>query len=174
MRKYSIGDIVYFIYSTDSKETFKVVKAFYDKDVYEIVSLKNNRRAVAIGDELVLAKDKKYAIGIDDYYTKMFKFDQKQIESFNNLIKDLFFNTEPIEKEGEKVKKNRSELSIFDYNKEISTYELSKMKRSEAINLLLDALNDYNLLLNEFGDEEYKEKIDYVKELLAELTQEKT
>ncbi|MED4883151.1 hypothetical protein [Bacillus smithii] len=172
MRKYSIGDIVRFIYSTDIKELFKVIKVYYDTDVYEIVSLKNNRKVVAFGDELALAKDNNYSIGVD--YAKMFTFDQKDIEAFDNLIKGLFFNNDSI-KEGKqmsdfKEKSNTNEEVV----KEAEKRTIMKMERSKAIDLLLDTMNSYQFLLDKFGDEEYKEKIDYVKELLAELTQEKT
>ncbi|MGG3987429.1 hypothetical protein [Bacillus smithii] len=173
MGKFSIGDMVHFIFSKDNKEVFKVVKTYHD--VCEIVSLKNNKRVLAFEDELKPVKNKEYNYASGDDYIKMFTFDQKEIESFSNFIKDLFFNYDPI-KEGKQMSdfKEKSSNTDEDVVKEAEKRTIMKMERSKAIDLLLDTMNSYQFLLDKFGDEEYKEKIDYVKELLAELTQEKT
>lgn len=60
--------------------------------------------------------------------------------------------------------------------REISAMEADKRKaarkaKAEQIDRLLDQMNDYKRLVAEFGDEEYKARVEYITLKLAELTE---
>jgi len=61
--------------------------------------------------------------------------------------------------------------------RELSGQEAEKRKRerkekAKQIDALLDEYNDYKRLADEFGDEEYRAKVEYVRLKLAEITNE--
>ncbi len=61
--------------------------------------------------------------------------------------------------------------------RELSSMEAERRKkarkeRKEKIDALLDEYNDYKRLADEFGDEEYKARVEYISGKLAELAEE--
>lgn len=63
--------------------------------------------------------------------------------------------------------------------RELSSMEAERRKqarkeRKEKIDVLLDEYNDYKALADEFGDEEYKARVEYISGKLAELAEEGT
>lgn len=48
--------------------------------------------------------------------------------------------------------------------------EIAKRSKAQKVNALLDALNDYNALVDRFGDNEYKARVEYLTLKLAEIS----
>ena len=85
---------------------------------------------------------------------------------------ELSFETKP--KEGSKMyrkperKPTQRELS----SQEAERRKQARKEQKKKIDALLDEYNDYKALADEFGDEEYKAKAEYLRLKLAELSEE--
>lgn len=132
--------------------------------IFELYDVGNNDWIEAIGEDLTLVADAGQA---DEYLAANPAPVEPSSTSFINYA-ELYGMEGAVnmaKQGGEPRKPTARELSAIEADRR----KKERKERAEKIDRLLDEYNDYMRLAAEFGDEQYKARVEYLSIKLAEL-----
>jgi hypothetical protein len=128
----------------------------YNEIVYEVIDAYTGEFLEADGEDVEFVTDADHAAAYvrENPNPKAFAIDTSHLEN----------------KGAERMAKEERKPTAREWSaKEAEERKKARKERAAKIDRLLDELNDYKRLAAQFGDEEYKARVEYVTLKLAEL-----